>query len=158
MVCPRFYLKKPPAIVAYLSAFACLPFDGVLAAQCVGGRSTVEQRYELYDHVFVAKFTGARVVKEPSSRRELLAIDFLPVETYKGDPTTVTITADSGIYVEMSNFSAVFIGAHYVIFARGSEPNIHLRMCSPSKIVMYEDTHVSEQVEILRTLAKASRD
>jgi hypothetical protein len=144
--------------VAYFTAFACLPVDGVFASQCVGESPTVEQKYENYDHVFVAKFTGAHVVKEAPSGREMLAIEFLPVEVYKGDPTAVTITASSGINIENSNFRAIFVGAHYLIFASKLEPEIHVGMCSPSEVVMYEDTHVSQQIEILRTIRKHSRD
>jgi hypothetical protein len=142
--------------VANLIALACLYSGQAQASRCVGDRPTLEQRYELYDHVFVAKFVGARVTSDASSGREVLAIDFLAVEIFKGDPNNVTITADSGINVEMSNFSAVLIGAHYVIFARGPETKFHLGMCAPFDMVLYEDQRVSQQVEVLRELAKGS--
>lgn len=116
------------------------------AQQC----AVLANRFESSGHVFLAKIISARVTEVRN--REVLDLTFEVLESYKGSPTRVELTADSGNDVERSNYRGILVGAHYVFFIH-DVGTTHLGFCSRHELVLYEQMRVSSIVEELRQLA-----
>lgn len=119
------------------------------AAQC-RGTPPISDRFESSVHVFLAKIISAQVADGRNG--EILNLYFEVIESYKGEPTRVRFTADSGAHVERSNYREISVGAYYVFFTHAAG-TIHLGFCSRPERVLYENMRVSSIVEELRKLA-----
>jgi hypothetical protein len=134
---------------AVLFAVAILCIEDAHAAQCRGALP-IPERFELHNNVFLAKITAAQV--ETGHDGEVLRLTFDVVESYKGSAKGVRLIADSGAHVERSDYSAISVGAYYVVFA-GASGSKHLGLCSQHLMVLYEGMRVSGVIEELRKLA-----
>lgn len=125
------------------------------AEQCLDGDTSLPERFDNHDHVFLVKIVGAQAIEDSRAKEEYLELEFRLSETFKGNPQGISLTADSGLHSDQSHFAAVFVGAYYLVFAHASTSTVHISMCGPSTRVAYEDGEVSPQIKDLRRLSYA---
>jgi len=112
-----------------------------LACSCVGGPS-LEQSFEQASTVFIGKLKKVELVETlapvdgSSYRRDRAVGEFVTVETFKGYPSLVEVTADGSFKTSCS--VNLVVGYHYLIFA-DDNGKAHIGSCSRSRPIDYID-------------------
>ena len=125
------------------------------ASWCEGPTPSKAERYESNKHVFVAKIVAAKVVANPQTKFEHLALEYEVLELLKGDPTKVTIVGSSAKYSDYSDYRGVQVGAVYLVFSNGDRP-ARISMCSGTQLLSWDEKYRSASLQHLRELVLPS--